>query len=111
MEFHVQEGDEGIKLKQHNIEKLKEKILQVDNDLKKFGFSRELVCRVLRSQPMKDKYGQLKEVERKLSIVEKTSRRVKRALNQEIEMEMEIAALMSTQDRNIFLSKSGYQNS
>ena len=78
-------------------------------DLKKYGFSRELVCRVLRSQPMKDKYGVYKEIERRPSIVEKTSRKIKRALNQEIPMQMELAALMSTQDRNNFLHASGYK--
>lgn len=45
---------------------------------------------------MKDKYGVYKEIERRPSIVEKTSRKIKRALNQEIPMEMELAALMST---------------
>ena len=73
-------------MSQNNIEKLKSKLLKVDHDLKKYGFSRELVCRVLRSQPMKDKYGQLREIERNPSIIENTSRRIKRALNIEIKM-------------------------
>ena len=79
--------------------------------MKKYGFSRELVCRVLRSQPMKDKYGLLREVERNPSIIENTSRRIKNALNVEIKMVMEISALMNSKERNTFLHASGYKTS
>jgi hypothetical protein len=80
-DFHIKTGQNEILLQQHNIDMLSAKILEVDFKLKKFGFSRELVSRVLRGGTLKAKYGLLIEVERNPSIVEKTSRKIKRALD------------------------------
>ena len=51
----------------------------------------------------------MREVERNPSIIENTSRRIKKALNIEIKMVMEISALMNSNERNSFLHASGYK--
>jgi hypothetical protein len=84
-------------------------MLTVDQKLKKFGFSRELVCRVMQSDTVREKYGQYGEVERKLSIVEKTKRRYYNFMDWPIEMELAVLPLMNKQMRAEFLYESGYR--
>jgi hypothetical protein len=84
-------------------------MLHVDHSLKKFGFSRELVCRVMQSERLREKYGKYQEIERKLSIIEKQRRRYYNFMGWPIEMEMAILPLMTKQRRNDFLFLSGYR--
>ena len=96
-------------LSEANFQKVSEKILKVDQRLKKFGFSRELVCRVMQSEFLREKYGKLQEVERKLSIVEKQKRKYYNFMDYPIEMEMAVLPVMKNSDRSEFLFKSGYR--
>ena len=46
-------------LSEANFQKVSKKILMVDQRLKKFGFSRELVCRAMQSEFLREKYGKM----------------------------------------------------
>ena len=48
-----------LTLSEESIQDVTKKMLEVDLKLKKFGFSRELVCRVMQSESLKEKYGKV----------------------------------------------------
>ena len=70
-------------------------MLQVDQSLKKFGFSRELVCRIMQSESLREKYGKYKEIERKIGFIEKNNRKFYNFMGWPIEMKMDVLPVMT----------------